>query len=275
MKNRLIIFIILVVLSSVILVFLKDYNKDYYAPEMVLIPEGTFLMGDDSREDEKPAHKVKLNSFYIGKYEVTNKEYCKFDPEHENPGDNLPVVNVSWYDAVSYSNWLNEKEGLASCYSGEGEDIKLDISQKGYRLPTEAEWEYACRAGSTTRFYWGDEMDGDYCWYSKNHRPNIENIVGTKKTNDFGLYDMIGNVAEWCHDIAYFYPSDYVKNPIGPEFSGYIETSERTINIGNRIFRGGGFWLRAEGLGSALRDATYPEFNSQYMIGFRLARTAK
>jgi len=162
-------------------------------PEMVLIPAGTFQMGSDDDATAKPVHTVSVKSFYMGKYEVTFEEYDKFcnatgrsKPDDEGWGrGKRPVINVSWYDAKAYVKWLSEQTG------------------KEYRLPTEAQWEYACRAGTTTKYWWGNEIgknnaNCDGCgsqWDNKQTAP-----VGSFKPNPFGLYDVSGNVWEWLED---------------------------------------------------------------------------
>jgi len=181
-------------------------------PKMELIPEGTFQMGSSARFDSKtPFHQVSLESFYIGRYEVTNNEYCSFLNFCGNqleaginwvyivkddycgieggPGagtfsvktgyEDRPVVYVTWYGAVAYCNWLSEQSGLALCYGtrgSRGENPYVWRTRLGYRLPTEAEWEYACRGGSTAIYHWGDEMNGDYCWYMHNSRGNHRQV---------------------------------------------------------------------------------------------------
>lgn len=172
-----------------------------------------------------------------------------------------PVESVSWYDAVEYCNWLSDKEGLDRCYSGSGKDIKLDIAKNGYRLPTEAEWEYACRAGTTTDYYWGDKMDGDYCWFG-NRRGQVH-PVGQKEPNAWGLYDMSGNVWEWCWD---WYDNEYYKkspenNPTGPSVGS------------TRVLHGGGWGNGADGCRSASRSYTWPGIAGGD-VGFRPVRRA-
>jgi len=156
-------------------------GEDFSEPEMALIKGGTI---------ETEPYSISVEDFYIGKYEVTNKEYSEYDPEHENPGDDLPVVNVSKSDALAYCKWLSDKTGRV------------------YRLPTSDEWEYAYRAGSLTDYYWGENMNpdtytcsgiDDYAWYMDNSDLQVH-PVGQKKPNDWGLYDMAGNVFEWCND---------------------------------------------------------------------------
>jgi len=151
--------------------------------------------------------------FYIGKYEVTNKEYLKYNPKHKGKWSNpdYPVESVSWDDAVAYCKWLSKKTG------------------KNYRLPTANEWEYACRAGSTTDFYWGENMNektydspsiGQYAWYSENSGEMVH-PVGKKKPNAWGLYDMAGNVWEWCSDWYDSYHSGRVDRGGGWSYIGY------------------------------------------------------
>ncbi len=218
--------------------------------EFVLIPAGTFQMGsNDGRRDENPVHSVTISQpFYMGKYEVTQKEWKAVmgtNPSYFE-GDNLPVEQVSWNDVQEFIKKLNQKEG-----------------GNKYRLPTEAEWEYAARAGSSTTWHFGDNESqlGEYAWYDKNSG-NKTHPVGEKKPNGFGLYDMHGNVWEWVQD---WYGSGYYSNsprtdPKGPN-SGY-----------DKVLRGGSWYGKSESTRSALRIYEVPKF---WLIGFgfRLVRT--
>ena len=164
-------------------------------------------MGSDSGDDdEKPARKVILTSgYFLGKYPVTQREYemvCGDSPAHFKGEPESPVEQVSWLDAIRFCNVISDKEGFPPFYSiKDGEVAVPDWRGPGYRLPTEAEWEYACRAGRTSAFGFGDDMtklDG-YAWHSGNSRRQTHK-VGSKRPNAWGLYDMHGNVGEWCWD---------------------------------------------------------------------------
>lgn len=209
-------------------------------PEMIYVQGGTFEMGDHYNEgnsDELPVHSVYLDSYYIGKYEVTQAEYeavVGINPSY-NIGDNLPVESVNWYDAVTFCNLKSQQEGLTPCYNLN--DWSCDFSANGYRLPTEAEWEYAARGGVN----WTDDYRFSGChvsydllnhaWYSSNSSSQ-PHPVGTKLPNQIGIYDMSGNVFERCNDWydSNYYSSSSSSNPHGPSSGNY------------RIMRGGSWW---------------------------------
>lgn len=153
--------------------------------EMIAIPAGSFMMGGNRIHYQKPIHKVTLKEFYMSKYPVTQAQYeaiTGFNPSGCK-GQNNPVEKVSWDMAQEYCRKLSEKTG------------------KTYKLPTEAQWEYACRAETTTEYYFGDDEKklGEYAWYGGNSNYQ-SHPVGQKKANNWGLYDMYGNVKEWCED---------------------------------------------------------------------------
>ena len=218
--------------------------------EFVLIPAGEFDMGSPSGEtdrygDEGPVHKVKISdAFYLGKYEVTQKQWREImgDNPSNYDGDNRPVEYVSWNDAQDFIKKLNTKE-----------------STDKYRLPSEAEWEYAARAGSTTRYSFGDIESrlGEYGWYEGNSGDKTH-LVGQKKPNPWGLYDMHGNVWEWTQDL---YNGDYKVAP--------ADGSAWESGGSSRIFRGGSWLYYARDCRSANRNYYIPDFRN-YDLGFRL-----
>jgi len=225
-------------------------------PEMVVISAGSFLMGSapdpfsnqkpmESDDSEKPQHQVQIKSFAIGKYEVTQEQYYELmgvNPS-EFKGRNLPVEAVSWKEARVFVKKLSAKTG------------------KNYRLPSEAEWEYAARAGSTTEFSFGSDVKllGKYAWFSQNSGGNTH-PVGLKKPNAFGLYDMHGNVWEWTQDC-------WNDNYSGAPKDGSAWT---TGDCSLRVARGGSSNGDPQDMRSAFRDElTYLRIDT---FGFRIAR---
>jgi formylglycine-generating enzyme required for sulfatase activity len=244
----------------------------------VRINGGTFMMGSPvgeiERNDDEVQHQVTVSAFYMGKYEVTQKEYEEV--MGTNPSrfkePNLPVENVSWFDAVEYCNKRSQKEGLTPAYmisgAGDNRTVTWNRNANGYRLPTEAEWEYACRAGTTTSFSAGNSITTDQANYNGN-RPYNNNAKGTyrEKTtpvgsfapNPWGVYDMHGNVFEWCWDWYGDYSGGAQTNPTGAVTGSY------------RALRGGAWSFNGQNLRSALRSYTNPSILND-AFGFRLAR---
>ena len=213
----------------------------------VPIPAGTFTMGEG-----KTAHKVTLTqAFELGQHEVTQEQYEKVmgtNPSHSKGSQN-PVEQVSWKDAVEFCRKLSE----------------LPAEKKAgyvYRLPTEAEWEYACRAGTTTRYSVGDSDSelGEYAWFDDNSG-DTTHPVGGKKPNPWGLYDMHGNVWEWCQDRHGSYPSGSVTDPTG------------AVSGSNRVLRGGCWGFNSGYCRSAHRDWFTPGLRNND-LGFRVLRSS-
>lgn len=297
--------------------FLRDLEK--YLPDIephcVQVPPGEFWMGSNeptAPKDEKPRRRIAITRpFQIGKYPITQREYERF-MEH-NPsgelgedfvGEEFPVVNVSWIDAVKFCNRLSEEMGLQPYYTPPGRDFagvrrrreypRVD-AVGGYRLPTEAEWEYACRAGTNSRWFFGDDPGelSEYAVYREEIEIRGDNVqgqadsgtkderngedgcyleeVGTRAPNPWGLYDLYGNVWEWCGDL---YREDYysrthgelISDPTGPR------SGRGRRKIWERVQRGGSFKSKSEVVRSANRfygneDSACDE------VGFRIVRT--
>ncbi len=267
---------------------------------MILEEGGTFDMGDHFNEGfywELPVHEVTVNSFLIGQYEVTHTNYIEFlnswgvssngsyngvelidmydsycaidyngsfyfGGSGKAPNIECPVIEVTWYGCIVYCNWLSEQEGLTPCY--DLSDWCCDFSADGYRLPTEAEWEYAARGGLnwTDNYRYSGTTDniGDYAWYFFNSGYQTH-AVGTKLPNQLDIYDMTGNVYEWCNDWWFYgyYGSSPVNNPTGP------------VSGSARVVRGGHFYGNEYDCRVAFRSFSFP-FNPDFIIGFRILR---
>ena len=223
--------------------------QNSFGMEFVFIPNGLFEMGSiDGHPDEKPVHRVTVsNNFYLGKYEVTQAEYEKVTgtkPSHFKNCPRCPVEQVSWEDAQEFIKILNAKD--------EGR----------YRLPTEAEWEYAARSGTTTNWSFGNDLGAliIYAWYDANSGFKSHE-VGTRQPNNFGLYDMHGNVWEACQD--WYGEGYYTKNPVTDP------TGPATGS--NRVYRGGSWFFDPGNSRSADRKSYEPSLRKNN-IGFRLVR---
>ncbi len=204
--------------------------------KMVLIPAGQFMMGsDEGNPDERPVHKVSLHAFFMDVMPVTGAMFAKVqmpNPSHWQENPNLPVETVRWRDAKTYCNERSRKEGLKPCYNEKTKEWDCDYTANGYRLPTEAEWEYAARAGAPGPYDFGEKNDlKEYAWCALNSDRRTH-TVGTKKPNKWGLYDMYGNVSVWCEDVydEGYYQSSPPNDPHGPPSPG---------NDVRRVIRGG------------------------------------
>ena len=212
--------------------------------DFVFVPGGYFMMGSSGSEgndDEQPHHKVYVSPLWVGKYEVTQEQYRSIMGKNPSiySGNRRPVENICWNDSVSFCEKFSRQYSVRA------------------RLPYEAEWEYACRAGSTTPYYWGSNINGTYCWHSGNSGITTH-PVGQKRGNAFGLHDITGNVWEWCMD---WYCSGYYKNspkmnPKGPASGRY------------RVIRGGSWYYIDSGIRSAIRNRVFPLHSG--LFGFRI-----
>ena len=233
---------------------------------MAFVEGGTFQMGGTS-DDEKPVHSVTVSDFYIGKYEVTQGEYealiGKNPAEFKQSGKNAPVEYVSWYDAVEYCNKLSDKEGLDRCYSGSGKKIKCDFDANGYRLPTAAEWEFAAKGGNKSEGYKysGSNDLKQVAWYDDTSG-NKTHSAGGKQANELGIFDMSGNLYEWCWDWYGAYSSGKQNNPRGSSSGSF------------RVRRGGSWLHFASSCRIAFRYSEYPGHSYNY-LGFRVVRSSK
>jgi len=245
------------------------YTEKYTGMEFVKVPEGCFVMGDthgDGQGDEKPLHEVCIDSFWVGKFEVTNAQYRKFKPDHNSGsyegndlnGDSQPVTGVTWYDATEYAKWLSKRSGRV------------------FRLPAEAEWEYVARGGTDGRNYWGDNPDiacksangadltaksqwSDWTTTACSDSYKVSAPVGRFQPNSYGVHDIMGNAWEWTNDWydAEYYFESPKNNPQGPS-SGKL-----------KIPRGGGWMNASECVRVADRNGFLPDFSILF-LGFRL-----
>jgi formylglycine-generating enzyme len=229
------------------------------------IPAGTFTMGSDSSVDygAQPPHQVTLSAFAMQEAEVTQEQYLAVtgtNPSNFNAGTDAslrPVETVDWFDAAKYCNALSLFSGLIAVYDTSA--WTADFSKTGYRLPTEAQWEYACRAGSITEYWWGPDTNGiGACTWSNYNSGGTTQPVATKLANAYGLYDMTGNVWEWCNDWFGAYTTGAATDPTGASNGTY------------RVLRGGSCYYFSDDFRSAFRYYGNPDYR-YYGFGFRVA----
>ena len=234
-----------------LILFWLSFSSQILAAEkdMIRMKPGCFIMGtnqdaiyedDDNNYREKPAHKVCLDGFYIDPYEVTQKKWDAIMKMNRSVFHHpeQPITHIYWREARSYCHKV------------------------GKRLPTEAEWEYAARAGSKTKYPWGDEIDDDYLWYAGNSPREIPH-VGKKKPNAWGLYDMMGNVWEWVEDwLSHdYYKNSPVKNPKGPARKSF------------RVIRGGSWMIDEQYTRVTARHGGMSDPTLSYWVGVRCAKS--
>ena len=242
--------------------------------KFVLVEGGTFKMGTDKFVEpvENPPHAVTVRSFWLAKTEMTFEDYDKFcyDTKRDTMGSagwgrgKQPAIWVSWNDAIAYCNWLSGKEKLSKCYLIDSTaGVKYLDTAKGYRLPTEAEWEFAAQGGNKGHgyAYAGSNNPDEVLWYNGNAGGRAH-PVAQKAPNELGLYDMNGNVWEWLWDIydGSYYKGSPAENPEGPATGPY------------RVMRGGAFYNPTNYTKVYTRQNSYVVFR-QNSVGFRIART--
>jgi formylglycine-generating enzyme required for sulfatase activity len=235
---------------------------------MVLVPGGTFVMGSaDGPEDEAPRHEVAVSAFAMDKCEVTQEQYAAFempDPSHfKDP--KRPVEQVRWSDAALFCNERSRREGLEPCY--DEVTFACNFEANGYRLPTEAEWEYSARAATNSRYCFGSDPAGlRSCACYEANSGNKTDLVGQKRPNPWGFCDLYGNVLEWCNDVyaATYYAESPRQDPRGP-----AEGEQR-------VMRGGAWNFSAGACRSSVRCAEYPGITdacfARDTFGFRCVR---
>jgi len=288
MRIAVIICIIAIVLSS------QVFGSNETSLNMVLVEGGSFMMGSNTQSDEQPVHSVTLNDFYIGKFEVTQSEWKNPNASiRSGSGTQYPIESISWYAILKYCNIRSMAEGLVPCYAISGstdpadwgavppsqspeypheslnnrvwDSVICNWNANGYRLPTEAEWEYAARGGNKSNgyLYSGSNNCEEVAWNDRVRFTNPSS-VGEKQANELGLYDMSGNVCELCQD---WYHSDY---SVAPSNGDAWESPAGS----DRVVRGGGWSNYGYGCRSADRNDVIPSWAGN-TFGFRLSRSAE
>ncbi|MEZ4772293.1 MAG: SUMF1/EgtB/PvdO family nonheme iron enzyme [Bacteroidia bacterium] len=239
-----------------------DFDINGFTLEMIEVQGGSFMMGGDEYDREKPIHKVTLDSFLIGKYPVTQALWSALMPKNpsEFKGPNRPVEQVTWLDAAKFCNVLSKNQGLKEVYEFNGEvEVLINYESNGFRLPTEAEWECAAKGGVVDggKYYYAGSNDLNFVSWHESNCHEQSQPVGLKMPNQLGIYDMSGNVWEWCNDWYMDYTEKEEENPIGSN----IKTE--------RVRRGGSWRFDYRGCRVAYRRSKPVEFLDDD-LGFRL-----
>jgi len=242
--------------------------------ELVLVPAGEFQMGAaDGNPDEAPPHQVRLPAFLIDRHEVSHAQFAAVqlpDPSRWQSNPRGPVERVRWRDAKQYCNERSLLEGLKPCYNEKTPDWDCDFSADGYRLPTEAEWEYAARAGTTGAYDFGAaEQLKQFGWFAGNSEQKTH-PAGQRKANRWGIHDLYGNVSEWCEDVydPAYYAASPSEDPRGPKAAAGRDLK--------RVIRGGNWKVGAESCRVSFRQGEKTGdsdacFSTDY-CGFRCVR---
>ena len=240
-----------------------------FSIDMVYVEGGTLTMGDTSNGGgvyKKHTRQVTVPSFYLGKFEVTQKQWVEVMGSNIShwKGNDLPVEGISSYECLVFCNKLSLKEGLTPCYTGERSMTDCNWSANGYRMPTEAEWQFAAIGGKLSHDYKysGSDTLDNVAWY-KNNSGSKTHPVGLKQPNELGIYDMTGNVKEWCWDWSgggEYYSDNPVFNPKGPEAST------------ERVIRGGSWSSTIKNCQVEYRDSDVPDHRYSRNYGFRVCR---
>jgi formylglycine-generating enzyme required for sulfatase activity len=247
------------------------WAADSIAPKMILVSGGTFWMGSNEAayKSTELAYQAEVSSFYLSETEITQETWASV--MGSNPSrfkdPSRPVEMISWLDAVRFCNALSEKEGLDKAYEISGSRVSCNWDSDGYRLPTEAEWEYAARGGTkkaieeealSRSYYSGGGNAAEFAWFDSNSNRETK-PVKTKSPNELGLYDMSGNVWEWCWDWMGTYPKELTKDPKG-------------LQAGNiKVVRGGAWFTPVNLCRVTYRFWNVPSFKAN-SVGFRIAR---
>jgi len=273
-----------ILFSLTALLLTSSKTEDFNISEMILVEGGQFLMGSPysdglAEKDEQPQNTVSVDSFYMSKYEVTVEEWKAYikDKGISMPAepkwgweDSFPMSSVTWLDAVDYCNWLSEKHSLEPAYSKRGSYYFCNFSATGYRLPTEAEWEYAARGGKKSKGYlYAGANNPDRMSWNQTNSEGRPHTIGTRYANELGIHDLNGNVWEWCWDIYdELYYKDMKKeltstdNPKGGTDGDY------------RVVKGGSWDSKVSFLrpGNKVRAKVTQVYD---FFGFRIVKSAK